>query len=100
MLVVPIKSAKLNVVFPAGQLPVICPEQPEFALDLGGVRIGVRINAKAARKLAQHAGGAALQGRLVTEGGKLALKEAGLSFFDVPPAVATVTLATPTETGR
>lgn len=100
MLVVPIKAAKLNVVFPAGGLPVICPEQPEFQLDLGGVRIAAQVNAKAARKLQAHQGGCALQGRLAVEQGKLVLREAGLSFFDVPPAVATVTVAKPTETGR
>ena len=44
-----------------------------------------KVNAKAARKLAQHNGGAALQGRLIVEGGKLVLAEAGFSWIDPKP---------------
>jgi hypothetical protein len=44
------------------------------------------VNAKAARKLAQHNGGAALQGRLIVEGGKLVLAEAGFTWIDPKPA--------------
>jgi hypothetical protein len=34
------------------------------------------------RELAQHTGGAVLQGRLLVEGGKLVLAEAGFSWID------------------
>jgi hypothetical protein len=80
-----IPSAKLSVVFPEGFLPAIDPATPEFALVLGGVEIGAKVNPKAARKLAQHKGGAVLQGKLVSEGGKLSLLDAGFSFLDPKP---------------
>ena len=65
---VDIASAKLNVVFREGQLPVIDPANPAFVLVLGGLEIRGKVNPKAARKLAQHRGGAVLQGKLVAEG--------------------------------
>jgi hypothetical protein len=80
-----IPAAKLTVVFKPGSLPRISPDRPEFILDMGGHVIAVKINAKAARKLAVHTGGALLQGRLVSQGGGLALLEAGLQFLDPKP---------------
>jgi hypothetical protein len=75
---IPITSAKLNVVFPEGKLPAIDPAHPEFVLELGSVVI----HAKAARKLAAHPGGAVLQGRLISEGGRLNLLDAGFTWID------------------
>jgi hypothetical protein len=77
-----IQGAKLNVVFPEGKLPAIDPANPEFVLDLGGVEIHAKVNPKAARKLAAHAGGAVLQGKLVCEGGKLNLLDAGFTWIE------------------
>ncbi len=82
---VDITSAKLNVVFPEGKLPAIPPDDPSFLLDLGGVQIVGQVSAKAARKLAQHTGGAVLQGKLVAEGGKLSLLDAGFTWIDPKP---------------
>ena len=84
---VDIASAKLNVVFPEGKLPSIDPANPAFVLFLSGIQIAVRVNAKAARKLAAHRGGAVLQGKLVVEGGKLTLADAGFSWIE-PRAAA------------
>jgi hypothetical protein len=77
-----IASAKLTVVFPEGKLPAIDPADPAFTLVLGSHEIHGQVNAKAARKLAQHKGGAVLQGKLVSVGGKLALVDAGFTFID------------------
>jgi hypothetical protein len=77
-----IASAKLSVVFPEGKLPAIDPADPAFVLVLGGVEIRGKVNAKAARKLAQHKGGAVLQGKLIVEGGKLSLADAGFSWIE------------------
>ena len=77
-----IASAKLSVVFPEGKLPAIDPADPAFLLVLGGVEIGAKVNPKAARKLAQHKGGAVLQGKLVSEGGKLSLLDAGFNWIE------------------
>ena len=79
---IPIASAKLNVVFPEGKLPAINPGDPAFVLDLGGVEIAGKVNPKAARKLAQHPGGAVLQGRLIAIGGKLRLLDAGFTWIE------------------
>src|SRR5262249_58457129 len=79
---IPIQSAKMNIVFPEGKLPAIDPARPEFVLVLGTVEIHAKVNAKAARKLAAHPGGAVLQGRLVAEGGRLVLAEAGFTWLD------------------
>jgi hypothetical protein len=76
-----IASAKLNVDFPEGELPAIDPADPAFVLVLGGLEIAAKVNPKAARKLAQHKG-AVLQGRLVVEGGKPALLDAGFTWID------------------
>jgi hypothetical protein len=84
-----IGSAKLAVVFPEGKLPGIDPNDPSFVLALGGFEIAGKVNAKAARKLAAHAGGAVLQGKLVSEGGKLALLDAGFSWIDPKPKAET-----------
>jgi hypothetical protein len=81
-----IASAKLSVVFPEGKLPAIDPADPAFVLVLGGVEIAGKVNAKAARKLAAWAGGAVLQGKLVVEGGKLSLLDAGFSWIEPKPA--------------
>ena len=80
-----IGSAKLNVVFREGELPSIDPAKPEFVLALGGFEIHGKINPKAARKLAVHASGAVLQGKLVSEGGKLALLDGGFTWIDPRP---------------
>jgi hypothetical protein len=80
-----IGSAKLNVVFPEGKLPAIDPNDPSFTLVLGGFEIHGKVNAKAARKLAQHTGGAVLQGKLIVEAGKLVLAEAGFSWIEPKP---------------
>jgi hypothetical protein len=86
-----IPSAKLAVVFPAGKLPGIDPANPEFVLFLDGFQIHGKVNAKAARKLAQHAGGAVLQGKLTVEGGKLALLDAGFQFIEPKPQAEAAT---------
>ena len=83
-----IPSAKVSVVFPEGKLPAIDPADPAFVLVLGGVEIGAKVNAKAARKLAAWAGGAVLQGKLVSEGGKLSLLDAGFSWIEPKAAAA------------
>jgi hypothetical protein len=49
-------------------LPTIEPADPAFVLALGGLEIHSKVNPKVARKLAQHHGGDALQGKLVAEG--------------------------------
>jgi hypothetical protein len=82
MTTIPVTSCKLQLVFKPGALPVIDPAHPEFELVLGGHRIQGRVNAKAARKLAVHQGGAVLQGRLVEEGGQLVLVEAGFAWVE------------------
>lgn len=83
-----ITSAKLAVVFPEGKLPVIDPADPAFVLVLGGLEIRGKVNAKAARKLAIHNGGAVLQGRLVVEGDKLELAEAGFAWIEAKAGAA------------
>jgi hypothetical protein len=78
-----IASAKLTVVFPEGKLPAIDPAEPAFVLVLGSHEIHGQVNPKAARKLAQHKGGAVLQGKLVVnEAGKLSLADAGFSWIE------------------
>jgi hypothetical protein len=86
-----IPSAKLNVVFPGGKLPAIDPNDPSFTLVLGGFEIQGKVNTKAARKLAAHAGGAVLQGRLIVEGGKLSLLDAGFSWIEPKPQAEAAT---------
>jgi hypothetical protein len=51
-------------------------------LVLGGFEIQGRVNPKAARKLGRHRGGAVLQGKLIAEGGRLNLLDAGFSWID------------------
>jgi hypothetical protein len=87
-----ITGAKLTVVFPEGKLPAIDPADPAFVLVLGTLEIHGKVNPKAARKLAQHRGGAVLQGKLAAEAGKLNLIDAGFTWID-PKAEA------PTEGG-
>ena len=77
-----IASAKLSAVFPEGKLPAIDPADPAFVLVLGGREIQGKVNPKAARRLAQHRGGAVLQGKLVAEGGKLNVLDAGFTWID------------------
>ena len=84
-----IPSAKLTVVFPGGKLPAIDPANPAFVLVLGDLEIHAKVNSKAARKLAQHRGGAFLQGKLVAEGGKFDLLDAGFNLIDPKPEAAT-----------
>ena len=81
-----ISSAKLTIPFKAGELPKVDERDPSILLDLDGFRIAVRINAKAARKLAVHDGGAVLQGRLLVESGHLVLKDAGFQWIEQNPA--------------
>jgi hypothetical protein len=83
-----INAIKANIVFAQDKLPAIEPNDPEFVLVLGGTEIRGKVNAKAARRLAAHSGGAVLQGRLVAEGGKLVLLDAGFTFIDPRPAAA------------
>jgi hypothetical protein len=83
-----ITSAKLTVVFPEGKLPAIDPADPAFVLVLGKLEIHGKVNPKAARKLAQHRGGAVLQGKLVAEGSKLNLLDAGFTWIDPKAAAA------------
>ena len=86
---VEIPSAKLTVVFPEGQLPAIDPADPAFVLVLGGLEVHARVNPKAARKLAQHRGGAFVQGKLVVvEGGRFDLLDAGFTLIDPRPEAA------------
>ena len=84
-----IPSAKLTVVFPEGKLPAIDPADPAFTLVLGDFEIHGRVNPKAARKLAQHKGGAVLQGKLIVEGGKLSLADAGFTWIEPKAEAAT-----------
>src|SRR5689334_3435596 len=77
-----IASAKLAVVFREGELPSIDPADPSFTLVLGDTEIAGKVNSKAARKLAQHKGGAVLQGKLVAVGDKLNLLDAGFSWIE------------------
>ena len=87
---VEIPSAKLTVVFPEGQLPAIDPADPAFVLVLGGLEVHARVNPKAARKLAQHRGGAFVQGKLVVvEGGRFDLLDAGFTLIDPRPEAVT-----------
>ena len=87
-----IASAKLAVVFPAGKLPGIDPNDPNFTLALGGFEIRASVNPKAARKLAAWAGGAVLQGRLiVSDDGKLVLADAGFTWIEPKPQAEAAT---------
>jgi hypothetical protein len=79
---VEIASAKATIVFRQGELPAIDPSDPAFVLVLGGVEIRGKVNAKAARKLAVHPGGAVLQGKLVAQGATLELLDAGFTWID------------------
>jgi hypothetical protein len=79
---VSISSIKAATVFKTGSLPRVDPDNPTFRLALGDFVINVTVSAKAARKLAAHSGGAVLQGKLVTENGRLRLTEAGFQFFE------------------
>jgi hypothetical protein len=81
-----ITTMKVSVVFPEGKLPPIDPDDPAFVLVLGGVQIHGQVNPKAARKLAQHQGGAVLQGKLFFDAGKLSLADAGFNWIE-PKAV-------------
>ena len=77
-----IGGMKVNIVFREDQLPALDPNDPSFLLVMGGVEIRGRVHAKAARKLAEHKGGAVLQGKLVSEGGKLLLLDAGFTWIE------------------
>jgi hypothetical protein len=95
-----ITAIKANIVFPEGKLPAIEPNDPEFTLNLGGTEIRGKVNAKAARRLSQHQGGAVLQGRLIVENGKLTLADAGFTWIDPrPPQPPAQPPATPEEGG-
>ncbi len=85
-----VPSIKATVPFKAGSLPAIPWQDPTFELVLNGVKIPGKVNAKAARKLAVWPGSAVLNGKLVMEGGRLVLTEAGFLFNDPRPAAAAV----------
>ena len=70
-------------------MPAIDPADPAFVLALGGLEIRGQVNPKAARKLSQHRGGAVLQGKLVAEGGRLNLLDAGFTWIDPKAEAAT-----------
>ena len=82
-----IGAMKVNIVFREDQLPTLDPDHPEFILVFGPFEVRTRINAKTARKLATHQGGAVLQGRLIVERGKLVLDQAGFNWTDPKPAI-------------
>jgi hypothetical protein len=84
-----IASAKPSSVFPEGKLPAIDPADPAFVLVLGPLEIQGKVNPKAARKLAQHRGGAVLQGKLVAEASKLNLLDAEFTWIDPKAEAAT-----------
>jgi hypothetical protein len=86
---VDIPSAKVTIVFREGGLPTIDPADPAFVIVLGGLEIHAKVNPKAARKLAQHRGGAVLQGKLAAQADKLELLEAGFTWIDPKAEVAT-----------
>jgi len=84
-----VPSAKLAIVFPAGELPAVDPTDPRFEINLGGTTIEARINRKAAVRLASHHGGAVLQGRLIAgPNNGLVLAEAGFTWLEPRPATA------------
>jgi len=85
-----VPSIKATVPFKAGSLPRVDPANPTFELVMDGVRIQAKVSAKAARKLAVWQGSAVLQGKLVVEGGRLVLTEAGFLCNDPRPAAAAV----------
>jgi len=80
-----VPSIKVTIPFRAGSLPSIDPADPTFQLDLGGIKIQGKVNAKAARKLAVWQGSAVLQGKLVMEGGRLVMIDCGFSWVDPKP---------------
>ena len=89
-----IASAKLTVVFPEGKLPALDPVDPAFVLSLSGLKIFGTVNAKAARKLAAHQGGAVLQGKLIRDDEQeLRLVDAGFTWIDPKPQTTTETPA-------
>ena len=83
-----VAALKVTLPFKAGQLPIsIDPENPAFVLNLDGLKIHCKINAKAARKLRVHqetGGGAVLSGKLVSANGQWTLTEAGFQFLPPP----------------
>jgi len=89
----PIEVSSLKVVLPfkAGNLPVVDPNNPKFTLRFpDGRTVACAVNAKAARRLAGHRGGAALQGKLISEKGNLVLCEAGFQLFEIKSAEVAV----------
>ena len=58
-----VQSVKLVVPFKAGEVPRdIDPADPRLVIELGGLQIQAKVNAKAARKLAQHPGARSFRG--------------------------------------
>jgi len=92
MIVIPVTSLKVALPFKAGQLPVsIDPDNPSFVIDLDGLRVLCKVNAKAARKLRVHnetGGGAVLSGKLQVVNGELTLVEGGFQFLSKPDDTA------------
>jgi hypothetical protein len=86
MTIIDVTSLKITIPFKADAKPAIDPSDPTFEIVLSEVRIRGQVNAKAARKLAAHPGGAVLQGKLIEQGGKLVLIDAGFTFIDPKPA--------------
>lgn len=95
MKTIPVPSAKLTVVFRAGALPSISPNDPVFDLAIGDppTLVSVRINPKAASKLVTWAGDAMLQGTLRVQAGRLVLDSAGFTFLDPKPSSVAETAA-------
>jgi hypothetical protein len=54
----------------------------QFALVPGGLKIARKVNPKGARQPAQHKGGAVPQGKLVSDGGKPVLLDAGSTLIE------------------
>lgn len=75
-------SAKLAVVYRAGELPQVDPANPVIPIELAGLKTMAKNASKAARKLQSHGGGAVLQGRLATEDGRLVLLDAGFQWLE------------------
>ena len=92
MVTLKVSSLKVALPFKAGQLPVaIDPDNPSFVIDLDGLRVLCKINAKAARKLRVHnetGGGTVLSGKLQVVNGELTLVEGGFQFLSKPDDTA------------
>jgi hypothetical protein len=80
-----ITRAKFSVAFPERKLPAIDPADPRFVLVLSGLEIHGKVNPKAPRKLAQHRGGAVLQGEGGRRGRQAQSPRRGFTWTDPKP---------------